>query len=202
MRVPRLYRALAGTDIALSALGLRKARRLTKPTLMPLLVVQALVSEPGSGPGGGLVAGGLGLSWLGDVALLGEGEGAFTVGLSSFFAAHLCYLAAFRRRSKGGIDRTGWVAASYVLAWLVLNRVLWPRTGKLRIPVSAYGTALVAMALAALDTDVPSIAAGGAAFVLSDGILALDRFCDGRRWWADPLVMLTYSVAQALIATG
>jgi uncharacterized membrane protein YhhN len=187
---------VAGADIALSVLGRRRLRRLTKPALMPLLARHALTADSG------LVAAGLGLSWLGDVALLADGDGPFTAGLSSFLAAHLCYLVAFRRRRANGVRRAPWLAVSYLLAWLVLNFVLWPRTGKLRVPVLAYGTALVAMALAALDTNVPAIAAGGAAFVLSDGILALDTFCGGERRWADPLVMSTYTVAQALIATG
>lgn len=200
MRLLRPYCAFAGVDIALSAAGRREARRLTKPVLMPLLAAQVMASQ--SEGEGGLVAAGLGLSWLGDVALLGEGEAAFTAGLSSFLAAHLCYLAAFRKRNGDGVRRMPWLAAGYLLAWLVLNRVLWPRTGKLRVPVLVYGTALVGMALAALDTDVPAMAAGGACFVLSDGILALDRFSPGRRRWADPLVMLTYTAAQALIASG
>jgi hypothetical protein len=58
------------------------------------------------------------------------------------------------------------------------------------------------MAVAALDTDVPAVAAGGAAFILSDSILAMNTFGDASSSTADALVMLTYTAAQALIASG
>jgi uncharacterized membrane protein YhhN len=94
------------------------------------------------------------------------------------------------------------VAVAYLLAWCGLNAALWPRTGKFRLPVVAYGSALASMALAALDTGTPAIGAGGAAFLLSDSILALEHFDVVRVPAADALVMLTYATAQALIVEG
>jgi uncharacterized membrane protein YhhN len=149
-----------------------------------------------------LILAGLGLSCLGDIALLAEGEGAFATGLASFLAAHGCYQAAFARRRSGGVRRAPWVAGVYALAWCGLNARLWGRTGRLRVPVLIYGSALAAMAIAALDTGVPAVAAGGAAFLVSDSILALDAFGRARSASADALVMLTYTAAQALIARG
>jgi uncharacterized membrane protein YhhN len=195
------YCALAATDAVLAASGRRRARRLTKPLLMPLLAVQVATAEDPDGTRT-LVLAGLGLSWAGDVALLGEGEGAFAAGLGSFLAAHGCYLAAFSKRRRGGVRRRPWIAVAYGLAWCGLNAVLLPRTGRLRLPVLVYGTALAAMAVAALDTDDPAVAAGGAAFMVSDSILALRTFGGASIPGADALVMLTYTTAQALIATG
>jgi uncharacterized membrane protein YhhN len=68
--------------------------------------------------------------------------------------------------------------------------------------VLVYGTALAAMAVAALDTDTPAVAAGGAAFMVSDSILALRTFGGASVPGADALVMATYTAAQALIAEG
>jgi uncharacterized membrane protein YhhN len=197
----RIYGPVAATDIALAAAGNRWARRLTKPLLMPLLAAQVIKSEADdeSTP---LVLAGLGMSWAGDVALMAEGEAAFGAGLGSFLAAHGCYLAAFAKRRRGGVRKRPWLAAAYGLAWAGLNARLWPRTGKLRIPVVIYGTALAAMAIAALDTDDPAVAAGGAAFMVSDSILALRTFDGLTGPVADALVMLTYTAAQALIADG
>jgi uncharacterized membrane protein YhhN len=189
------YAAVAALDAALASRKKRGPRLVTKPALMPLLVAHARRSDP-------LVRGGLALSWVGDVALLGTSERAFAAGLGSFLAAHVCYLAALAKRRQGGIRRHRSVAALYAAAWVALNAVLWPRTGKMRAPVVVYGTALAAMALAALETDDLATAAGGGAFLVSDSILALRTFGGPQVPGGDALVMLTYTAAQALIAEG
>ena len=197
------YYAVAGADVVLAATGERRARRLTKPLLMPLLMAHVEAADADAHDGTRpLVLAGLGMSGLGDVALLAKSEGAFAAGLGSFLAAHCCYLAAFAKRRRGGVRKAPWVAAAYGVAWSGLNAVLWPRTGRLRVPVVVYGTALAAMAIAALDTDDRAVAAGGAAFLVSDSILAMRKFDAAALRGADGLVMLTYTAAQALIATG
>jgi uncharacterized membrane protein YhhN len=195
------YCAVAATDAVLASRGDKRSRRLTKPLLMPLLAAYVAGAESADDVKP-LVLAGLGMSWLGDVALMAEGEGAFAAGLTSFLAAHVCYLAAFAKRRRRGVRKARWLAGGYGLAWLGLNAVLFPRTGKLRIPVVVYGTALAAMAVAALDTDMPEVAAGGAAFMVSDSILAMRTFEAATIPGADALVMLTYTAAQALIAHG
>jgi uncharacterized membrane protein YhhN len=198
----RAYAAVAAADVVLAATGKRRAaRRLTKPALMPLLMAHVAASEGGDGTKP-LVLAGLGLSCAGDVALLGEGEGPFAAGLASFLAAHVCYLGAFAKRRKGNARGVRGPALLYGLAWVGLNAVLLPKTGKMRVPVLVYGSALAAMAVAALETGDAKVAAGGAAFMISDGILALDTFGAADIPGADGLVMLTYTAAQALIAAG
>jgi uncharacterized membrane protein YhhN len=177
-------------------MGKRRFRWLTKPALMPLM---AITVAPSTDP---LIVAGLCLSWLGDVALLAEGEGAFTAGLISFLAAHLSYIAALTKRRGGGIRKAPGLAIVYILAWLALNLLLWPRSGRLRWPVLIYGTALEVMALAALDTGDLQATVGGAAFLASDSILALDAFGVARLPAGDGLVMLTYAAAQPLISHG
>ena len=195
------YCVVAAADVVLAGRGYRRARRVTKPALMPLLAADLARSDDSDGTKK-LVLAGLGLSWLGDVALLGKGERALPSGLGAFLAAHGCYLAAFTKRRRGGVRNAPWAVAAYALTWAGLNAVLFPRTGRLRLPVIVYGTALAAMAVAALDTDEPSVAAGGAAFFLSDSILALRTFGEAKSPIADSAVMLTYTTAQALIAHG
>lgn len=195
------YCAVAAADVVLAGRGNRRARRVTKPALMPLLAADVVRANDAGGTKP-LVLAGLGLSWLGDVALLGKGERALPSGLAAFLAAHGCYLAAFARRRRGGARKARWAVVAYALAWGGLNAVLFPRTGRLRVPVIVYGAALTAMALAALDTDEPAVAAGGAAFFVSDSILALRTFGETKGPIADSAVMLTYTTAQALIARG
>jgi uncharacterized membrane protein YhhN len=196
------YCAVAVGDAVLAARGNRRARRATKTLLMPLLAAYVADADAVDSTTGRLILGGLGLSWAGDVALLGEGDTPFTAGLGSFLAAHGCYLAAFTRHRQGGVRRAPWLAGAYVVAWAGLNAALASRTGRFRVPVIVYGTALLAMTLAALDTGRPAVAGGGALFLVSDSILALERFSAATIPRADGLVMLTYTAAQALIAHG
>lgn len=197
----RLYWAAAAVDVALGARGGPKHYRVTKPLLMPLLAAH-VARVDGSEDTKRLVGAGLALSGIGDAALLAEGEGPFAVGLASFLAAHLCYLSALAKRSRGGARRRTWAAVLYGLAWCALNVVLLPRTGRLRVPVLVYAAVLAVMAIAALDTDEPRLTAGGAAFVASDILLALDAFEVAKVPYKDGAVMALYTAAQALIATG
>lgn len=201
MPILPVYWASVATDVVLAARGRRRFRRFTKPLLMPLLAAHVARLEGGDDTRP-LVLAGLGLSGLGDVALLADGERPFVVGLASFLGAHCCYLAALRKRRRAGLRQLRWVVAVYLLAWGGLNLVLLPRAGRLRLPVLVYGTALAAMAVAALDAGEPGVAAGGAAFLVSDTVLALETFGAARLPYADGVVMLTYGAAQALLAGG
>jgi uncharacterized membrane protein YhhN len=108
---------------------------------------------------------------------------------------------ALRQRPGGGYLRTRPVmAAPYLAAFGTLNAYLWKRTGPDRIPVLAYSTALLAMSLAALDSGSPPTAAGGALFLVSDTLLALEKFGDLHLPAHEGLVMATYTSAQALLA--
>ena len=82
-----------------------------------------------------------------------------------------------------------------------LNAYLWGRTGRDRIPVVIYSTALLASALAVLghwQSHPPAV--GGTLFLVSDSLLALHRFADVHLPGHEGLVMVTYTSAQALLA--
>ena len=81
-----------------------------------------------------------------------------------------------------------------------MNAYLWPRTGKDRFPVLAYSTTLLAMSLAALDSGSRRMAAGGALFLVSDTLLALEKFAGVHLPGHEGVVMATYTTAQALLA--
>ena len=106
-----------------------------------------------------------------------------------------------RQRPGGGRLRSRpALALPYLAAFGSLNAYLWQRTGKDRFPVLGYSTALLAMALTALDTGSPRTAAGGALFLLSDSLLALQKFAGIQVPAHEALVMATYTSAQALLA--
>jgi uncharacterized membrane protein YhhN len=185
------YAALAAADVALATRRLDKLRRFTKPLLMPALI-------PGRDR---TTQQALALGCAGDVALLGTSQAAFTAGLGCFLLGHVTWIRALRQRpSTALLRRRPLLAAPYVAAWLGLNAVLWSRTGRDRVPVLAYSMALTSMALTALDTGDVRTAAGGTAFLISDTLLALERFADITLPGHEGLVMATYTSAQALLA--
>jgi len=191
-RARGVFVALAAADTLLAGACRGRQRWLTKPLLMPVLMVD---SDRGSRRA-------LALGGAGDVALLGSSDAAFTAGLACFLAGHAAWVHALRRRPGGGRLRSRPVlAVPYLAAFGALNVYLWPRTGKYRLPVLAYSTALLAMSLAALDSGSRRTAAGGALFLVSDTLLALERFAGLHLPAHEGVVMATYTTAQALLAS-
>lgn len=128
---------------------------------------------------------GLALSLVGDIALLWPKQG-FLPGLIAFLFAHLAYLAAFTRVQR--LASPAWPFVAYALVAAAILATLWsgvPAT--LRLPVAAYVVCLVSMAAQAavlwrVARDTPGarraagLALGGALFVASDALLAVNRF--------------------------
>ena len=190
-RATAVYAALAAADTLLAATGHARQRWLTKPLLMPVLMAGR--DRPAQRA--------LALGAAGDVALLGPGETAFTAGLASFLAGHLAWIAALRQRpGRGYLRARPALAVPAVAAFGAMNAYLWPRTGPNRIPVLVYSAALLAMSLTALDSGSPRTAAGGALFLTSDTLLALEKFGGLKLPVHEGLVMATYTTAQALLA--
>ena len=190
-RAIAVFAAIAAADTVLAAAGHDRHRWLTKPLLMPVLMAGR--DRPTQRA--------LALGGVGDVALLGRGEAAFTAGLASFLAGHVAWIIALRQRPGGGCLRARpALAVPHVTAFGALNAYLWPRTGKDRIPVIAYSAALLAMSLVALDSGSPKTAAGGALFLASDALLALEKFGGLHLPAHEGLVMAAYTSAQALLA--
>jgi uncharacterized membrane protein YhhN len=190
-RATVVFVAAAAADALLAATRHDRQRWLTKPLLMPALMVGR--DRPAQRA--------LALGGLGDMALLGSSEAAFTAGLVSFLAGHVAWIIALRQRPGGGCLRARpALAAGQVAAFGGLNAYLWKRTGKDRIPVIVYSAALLAMSLTALDCGPPKTAAGGALFLVSDALLALEKFGGVHLPANESLVMATYAGAQALLA--
>ena len=188
--------AIAGALFAPSSLPLHYV---FKPVTTLLLIAIAWRSVDVHGFRTGVLAG-LGFSLLGDVALMLPVD-AFAVGLGAFLLAHLAYIAAFRRRA----NVRDVIAAGVVYALIAtgLLSVLLPEVpSALRWPVLAYVVVLVGMAafaFGARGTAGARLAVGGALFVLSDSLLAWDRFVEPLPF--SPIwVLASYWAAQWCIA--
>lgn len=194
-----VFGLLSLANLVAGALGGRIGEVVTKPLLMPALAVFVVAASRPARPAALPVAGLL-FGAAGDAALLGDGVW-FLVGMGAFALGHVCYLTAFLRSGAGaGLRRRWWIAAGYLAVWAVLMAVIWPGLdGGLRVPVLGYSLLLTAMAASAAGAGRVSAAAGGALFLVSDGLLALglsDVDFPGR----SAAVMPTYLAAQLLIA--
>lgn len=157
-----------------------------------------------------MLAAALAFSALGDLFLelhqLGRFGPAtlFLLGLASFLAAHLSYIALFAPRAALGgtppLRRLGTFLIA--IAVLVMLKVIFPYLGAMRLPVTAYAFVLGVMAITAQRSYFRGMAAlGSVLFVASDSMLALAHF-RGPFLLSGPLIWFSYYAAQVLIALG
>ena len=149
------------------------------------------------------IMGGLALSAIGDVALIGRTRSLFLLGLSAFLLAHLAYVGGFL---VAGPDwaASGMAAVVLAILFVIVARWLLPRTGDLRGPVVAYMlviSAMVALAAGVAIEGAPAATFPAAAlFYVSDLAVARDRFVTpgvDNRVWGLPV----YYPAQFLLAS-
>jgi len=154
---------------------------------------------------------GMAFSCIGDIALMLPFD-AFVPGLIAFLLAHLCYIVAFRAGFRAGRGMLFPAALLAVFAGINLAG-LWPLLpNDLRIPVVVYVVVLALMATLALarawtkNAATPSAptsarwaAIGAVLFVISDSVLAWDRFGGGLPA-ATLCVLSSYFAAQYCIA--
>jgi uncharacterized membrane protein YhhN len=183
----------------------------TKPLLVPLLVGYFFTA---TGPGVSMakwIGLGLAFSWLGDILLLfaENDELFFLLGLSSFLIAHISYIVLFHKiRVLEKIRGNVWLIFVVVIYYVSLVAFLSPYLGNMRIPVRIYGLVISFMFLLALHmlflkdrkTGI-LIAAGAVLFVLSDSVLAINKFYRPLPS-AGFVIMLTYGMAQFFIVDG
>lgn len=167
----------------------------TKPLLIPLLGWMLMDSNKQKARWVWLA---LFFSWVGDILLMLP-QDLFLFGLVSFLIAHLFYIRHF----WGEWDRkTQPVRPVYLVGvalYLIgLMGLLFPVLGDMRIPVLVYGVVISSMLLFALHTGSSGYAIGAKLFVISDSILALNKF-NNPFLLAGSLIMLTYGLAQYYI---
>jgi uncharacterized membrane protein YhhN len=195
----------------------------TKPAVVPAI---ALAVRSGGGRPSKTLGAALAGSWVGDVALLSRSDAGFLGGVGGFAVAHLAYLAEIRRRPPAGGPPVGPSAAGgppagervaagvFGAVFAGTAAVLWrrldtPAERRLRVPVLGYAALVTGMGAAATRAGLRAggpagraLAVGGAAFVVSDGLVALTRFGGRRRPAVEAAVMVTYAAAQALLAAA
>ena len=214
-RLRSAYVAVAGLDTLLAGTAGRRAhraRRVTKPLLMPVLAA-SLATDPRAAASPlrttTLVAqvGG----WGGDMLLLGATPERFMAGAGSFALGHAAYIGGFRAR-RGELR---WRApAALAAVWAVttprLALAAARQDRRLAVTVAAYSAVLTSMAAASTQVDVSIAAparratmAGAGLFLLSDAIIGLrELLLEDSPQRLESAVMLAYAAAQLLLAEG
>ena len=200
---------------ATSALGFTAWHLLFKPLTMAIAIVYvANHAYPMSATGRfGLN----GSCWLLLSALLGSlagdvflmlSEHLFIPGLVSFLLAHLCYIALFKQ-GVGWFGHRGALGGTLALG-IGMYAFLWQGglPAALRVPVAVYVVVIALMAAQAWGRHAAlrersslAVALGACCFMLSDSLLATNRFVQplplSQLW-----VLATYYAAQVLIVSG
>lgn len=199
---------LAFVSAILTVLAEYQKRRLTHYVFKPLTILFIiLIAAQGNHSSSTfyrlMIIVGLLFSLAGDIFLMLPRD-RFIPGLVSFLAAHLVYIAAFT--IEGGHALSFWDAIPFLIYGALMLRLLWPHLGKMRLPVLVYVLVILAMGWTAtsrwmLTAQEGSRLAllGALLFILSDSVLAVDRF-KGRFRSAQLLILFTYFSAQWLIA--
>ena len=200
---------------ATSALGFTAWHLLFKPLTMAIAIIYvAIRAYPMSATGRFglyrsylLLLGALLGSLAGDVFLM-LSEHLFIPGLVSFLLAHLCYIALFKQ-GVGWFGHRGALGGTLALG-IGMYAFLWQGglPAALRVPVAVYVVVIALMAAQAWGRHAAlrersslAVALGACCFMLSDSLLATNRFVQplplSQLW-----VLATYYAAQVLIVSG
>lgn len=191
-------------------LEMSNLRLITKLLLLPILMLY-LAAEPGKASP--VVYVGLFCSFMGDLLLTRSGEIFFLLGMLAFIGTHVCNILFFYGLQKGHPGKPmNLVLAVVVLAVISggIYFLLADKLGSFRVPILAYMAIISLMAVMAtqtwvnpglIQTAIRCFIPGAALFVLSDGLLALNKFLL-HTGSIDIAVMLTYGMAQYLLVKG
>jgi len=201
-----LYISAAASTVYLLTLGWQPfpGSAALKGVPVAALAVLALAARRGRHDAG-MLALGLAFSAAGDV-LLDLDPRFFVFGLGAFLLAHITYTVLFVRNRAAGIrlDPPLLAAVLLVLAFSgTLSAWIVPSAGELAVPVVFYVCALTAMVSTALLARFKGgwVAAGAILFLISDSLLAINRFKTPLPL-EDYLVWTTYYLGQCGIAVG
>ncbi len=146
---------------------------------------------------------GLAFSLVGDIFLMLPGH-HFVKGLAAFLIAHICYIGAFYLPVRQ-VDITKTILI-FIGLGLLVGRLIAPGLGKLKVPVFIYMLVIITMGWQAFTlwrlSPIPQAGLaliGALLFILSDSILAINRF-RYKFYLAQACILSTYYLAQWLIA--
>lgn len=193
---------------------------LCKPLLMPVLLILFLMnSKKNFFLERVCLSIALAFSCLGDILFIEHRKDLFLYGVSVYFFVHLCYIVTFvlqiKQLIKEHLPFSSMIITS-IPFWLYLIyflSILYPKltdnseeTKNLLIPIVIYGFVIISMGYVSYlrGRKMPgfwSVFLGALFFILSDSLLAYNRFVSRIPVPGLP-IMFTYGVGQYLIIIG
>ena len=152
-------------------------------------------------------------SFLGDLLLAFEGAQFFLLGMLGFMITHICNSIYFNSLSALKIRKAKYAVITLILLMITCSFVVYlikDNTGAFFVPIIVYMLLIAIMAiLAANMADSPAynysgvhyFIPGAILFVLSDGLLAINKF-NLQDPSMDVFVMITYGLAQLYLVMG
>ena len=199
-----LETALLATLAALGWIAFPMALKPMPMSIACVFVVQRAISSQGLGKFDLLLGAALLASLAGDVLLMLPGD-HFIAGLAAFLVAHLFYIALFRQQAPWFPDRRA-LAASMGFGAL-MYAALWSSLADpvLKLAVGCYIGVISLMVAQAIgrarvigDAASRWVAIGACLFMLSDSLIAIDRFLTPLPM-ASLWILSSYFAAQMLI---
>ncbi|WP_185964385.1 lysoplasmalogenase [Aliikangiella marina] len=167
--------------------------------LVPMAILIFIAVRSSSNGKDYLLVTALVFSALGDFLLDYDREGWFVFGLGAFLIAQIFYIFSFSPLQK---KHLGWVGA-YVFYGIGMFLLIKTQLGELLIPVVVYMTILLLMGISALTSRRSNIwlIVGGLSFVVSDSLIAIDKFYLSFET-SHLFIMMTYYFAQYSLTRG
>ena len=212
-QIPALFFVAAAVTnlVGHTSLAPSSISEFVKPALLPLLALTTLAAS-GTFERKGLRT--IILAQLfgctGDILLIPDGFLPFVFGMLAFLLGHVCYMSVFGGRSWKGLKLSTWIIAIIVMVAAVAGLIAAIGIkGAMLAPMAVYGMALMLLIFSALMGVVRIggkawwiILCGALLFTFSDTLIATGNFgvlqFEGKRF----VVMLTYILAQSLLAAG
>jgi uncharacterized membrane protein YhhN len=195
---------IAAVDWFAVARGVRPLEYVCKPTATLAFLAAAATLDPASDPARAWFCVALVACVVGDVFLMLPLD-AFVAGLASFAAAQVCFAVGFAHQHPTPLRwAIGIVVVLLVAAPLSVRFVRALRATdntSLVPPVIAYVAVIAAMVASALAGGDAWGVAGALLFLVSDSLIAEDRFVAARAW-SPVAVMVTYHLALAGLVVG
>ena len=202
-----LFAAAVAVNLYANYLGDPFLANRSKPLLMPLLALTALLFFPPGRPRTEkwLLAAALAFGTAGDVLLMYSGQTFFLLGMAMFLLGHLCYLTLFAKMGLyRRVGKAGWLTGPSAMAAVACALVLAIKVPfPMAAPVAVYGFVLLLVPLSGLFARSGVLLLGGVLFAFSDSLIALRSFA-GIRFFDHTgfVIMLTYITAQVLLSVA
>lgn len=195
---------VSALDWVAVAFRLRPMEYICKPAAAVIFLMTALALDPADDAARAVLVVALVFCVVGDVFLMLPKD-AFLPGLGSFAAAQILFTVSFALREPTAIGAIVGVAAvgvaTTVLARRFIGALRRSGSGSMVPAILVYVTVISAMVVSAVAGGSPVAIVGAVLFMISDSLIAEERFVTPRRW-QKLAIIVTYHLALAGLVLG